>query len=87
MPNPPTRNRRKLAWAVAAAFALAMLMGTGPGVLLVNNSELRWFGLPVIYVWGLFWYAVQIACVLTAYFKIWPDEEGTEPGPAGSDDS
>ena len=28
-------------------------------------------GLPTIYAWGLLWYAVQLAAVLTAYFKVW----------------
>lgn len=77
---PPPHNHRTLGWIVAGVFAVAMLMGTGPGVLLVNNPDVRWFGLPVIYVWGLLWYAVQIGCVVTAYFKLWPDEEETEPG-------
>jgi len=63
-------------------FALAMVMGPGPGLRLVNpepaavREGLLFLGLPVVYAWGLFWYGVQAAVVVTAYFTIWkPSEE------------
>ena len=87
--------RRRLGWILAATFALCMLMGPGPGVLLVNSSRPItqslnfWFfqfdltlsrpsqvlGLPVIYVWGLFWYAVQVTVIVTAYLLVWRDPD------------
>ena len=60
-------------------FLLAVFMGAGPGPRLVNpdpldpNATFTTLGLPVIYVWGLFWYAVQFAVVLYAYFHFWQD--------------
>ena len=74
-PQTTDQNRRRLGWIIAAVFALAMIMGTGPGVMLVNNPEKQWFNLPVIYVWGLCWYAVQLVCVVTVYAKVWTDDE------------
>jgi hypothetical protein len=51
-------------------FAVAMLLGAGPGILLVNQPSM-WFGLPRLYVWGMFWCAVEIAVVVAAYFFVW----------------
>jgi hypothetical protein len=71
------RKKRHLGWAVAAVFIVAMVMGSGPGLYLVNpdlaDPEARFtvLGLPTIYAWGLLWYAVQLAAVLLAYFKVW----------------
>ena len=33
------------------------------------------FGLPVIYVWGLFWYAVQFGVILYAYLHLWRGDD------------
>jgi membrane protein implicated in regulation of membrane protease activity len=63
-------HRRPLSWILAALFALSMVMGTGPGVLLVNRPDAL-FGVPLIFAWGIFWYLVQVAIVLVAYFAIW----------------
>ena len=58
-------------------FLLAVFMGAGPGLHLINPDPLDptatflAFGLPRIYVWGLFWYAVQFAVIFYAYTKIW----------------
>ena len=62
-------------------FALAMVMGPGPGLRLVNpeptaaRDSLLFLGLPVIYAWGLFWYGVQTAVVVTACLTIWKSRE------------
>ena len=55
-----------------------MLMGVGPGVLLVNRPVV-FLGLPLLYVWGLFWYAVHIVIVVTAYLYLWRDVSGERP--------
>ena len=58
-------------------FLLAVFMGAGPGLHLINpdpldaEADFIVFGLPVIYVWGLFWYAVQFAVILHAYKYHW----------------
>ena len=64
---------------------LAMLMGPGLGLRLVNpdpsdpNATYTVLGLPIIYVWGLFWYAVQLVAIVVAYKKIWIVEADETP--------
>ena len=76
-----TARRRRLGLMLFAVFALAMVMGPGPGLHLVNpkpaatGEGLLFLGLPVIYAWGLFWYGVQAAVVVTACLTIWKPRE------------
>ena len=60
----------RLRTILAAVFALAMILGAGPGILFVNQPA-TWFGLPRLYVWGMFWCTVEIVVVITAYFCVW----------------
>lgn len=62
--------RKRIGWILGLAFAVAMVMGPGPGVLLVNRAEL-FLGLPIIYVWGVFWYGVQLSAILLLYALVW----------------
>lgn len=61
-------------------FIMAMIMGSGPGLYLVNpdltdaNASFTTLGLPTIYVWGLLWYAVQLGVILRAYSRYWKGE-------------
>lgn len=64
-------GRHLFGFILAIIFLLALFMGAGPGVELVNTPE-PWFGLPSIYTWGLLWYVVQLAVVLLAFFFVWP---------------
>ncbi len=70
---------RRLASLVFAVFAIALLMGPGPGNLLINPDPLdadarRFiFGMPIVYAWALLWFAVQASCVVVAYFFLWRD--------------
>jgi hypothetical protein len=84
----------KLSLFLTVTFLLAMVMGPGPGLLLVNpdisqaNPEVTIGGIPKLYAWGLFWYGVQIAVVVTAYFKVWKDDEpeaASEGGTTGEE--
>jgi len=54
-----------------------MVMGTGPGILLVNrpNSIL---GIPLVYAWGILWYLVQVIVGLVAYFTLWRNDEQSD---------
>ena len=76
--------KRPLSRFLFAIFMLAMLMGPGPGLRLVNpdptdpNATFTIFGMPVIYVWGLFWYVVQLVAIIIAYKKIWSKDEPNE---------
>lgn len=73
-----TRSRNRLGWAVFVTFALALIMGTGPGILLVNSAEPVLVGgveLPRLYAWGLVWYAVEVGCVIVACVLLWTRED------------
>lgn len=80
-------SRKKLGWLLFGLFCLALVMGPGPGNYLINPDPgdpgaTRFFlGIPIVYAWAIFWYAVQASAVAIAYFKLWRDE------PAGSPDS
>jgi len=63
-------GRKRLSVILTAVFILAMLLGVGPGIALVNRPE-SVFGLPILYVWGLLWYAVHVAIATTAYIFLW----------------
>jgi len=58
-------------------FVLALVMGPGPGIYLINPDPgdpeaLRSiFGMPIIYVWASFWFIVQASAVALSYFLIW----------------
>ena len=73
-----TRAGRHL---LTGLFLLAVFMGAGPGLHLVNpdpcdpQADFITLGLPTIYVWGLLWYAVQFAVILVAYFRFWNDDD------------
>ena len=77
-------RRRRLATVLSVVFLFAMFMGPGPGLRLVNpdwqdpNANFFLFGLPVIYVWGILCYVVQLTVVVIAYFTIWADDVRAE---------
>ncbi len=79
MPAERTAPNR-LGWALFIIFIIAVVMGTGPGIWLINPdindpaARFAWNGIPIIYLWGLFWYGVQLAVILTAAFTIWNEE-------------
>ena len=70
MSRDDTPGRRRLSILLTVAFVLAMLLGVGPGVALVNRPE-SVLGLPILYVWGLLWFAVHVAIATTAYIYLW----------------
>ncbi len=71
------QKRRRLGTILTVVFILALLMGPGPGVGLVNSPE-PIFGYPRIYVWGLLWYVVEVAVVVLAYLFVWPSDDAAE---------
>ena len=74
------RFRRPLGLFLGLLFALAMIMGVGPGVLLVNHPDTL-LGLPRIYTWALLWYAIHVVIAATAYRFLWrqpPDRDQRE---------
>ena len=77
-------SKRRLTVVLSVIFALALLMGPGPGLYLVNpdpsdpNAVFTVLGMPVVYVWAVLWFFVQAAVVIAAYWKLWgrDEEEG-----------
>lgn len=67
-------GKKTLGWILAAVFGVALFMGPGPGLALVNRPE-PMFGVPAIYAWGLLWYVVEVGVVVVAYFFLWSREE------------
>ncbi len=63
-------NRKRLGWTLAGLFIIAMLMATGPGVLLVNRPT-QVFGAPLLYAWAILWYFVEAGVVVAAYLLVW----------------
>ena len=81
MSQQKTMKLKKLAVVLSLVFVLALIMGPGPGLYLVNpdpgdpNAMLSLFNVPVIYIWTVFWSFVQAAVVIIAYFKLWDNNE------------
>ena len=74
-------KKKRLALVLSIAMVFVMLMGPGPGLRLVNpdientSASFTVAGIPVIYVWGLFWFVIQVTIILTAYYTVWNEEE------------
>lgn len=70
-------SKNTLSWVLGIVFVVSLLMGPGPGVLLVNRLETI-LGLPAIYAWGLLWFGVMVGVVITCYFTVWSDDDSEE---------
>ena len=74
-------------------FVLALVMGPGPGIYLINpdpgDPEARRFifGMPIIYVWASFWFIVQASAVALSYFFLWKTTPGTSTDSAANPDA
>ena len=63
-------KKKKLAAILMATFFFAMAMGAGPGVYLVNEKG-PILGMPAVYAWVVFWFAVQATTVIIAFRTVW----------------
>ena len=73
--SPESRKSRIV--ATSAIFLIALVMGPGPGSLLVgaHGAEPKVaFGVPALYLWLVVWFFVMAGCVLYAATKLWRDE-------------
>ena len=71
-------KRGKLATVLIVIFLIALVMGPGPGSLLINphgSEPMFWFGMPALYVWAVFWFLVQAGTILIAATLIWKKED------------
>ena len=69
-PEPP----QGLSLILCIIFGVAVIMATGPGILLVNRPE-QVLGIPLVYAWGILWYFVIVAVAGVAYVRLWHDDE------------
>lgn len=82
--NKSSSGRRRLTIALSVIFALAVVMGAGPGMYLVNpnpddpDATFTFLGMPVIYAWVTFWFLIQAIVVLVAYFRLWDRASGDD---------
>ena len=72
--------KRRTAWILGILFGVAIVMGPGPGIYLINpdpeGSTSRLFlGLPIVYAWAAFWFLCQAVAVVLAYRMLWKEEE------------
>ncbi|MFC2076936.1 hypothetical protein ACFLT7_07625 [candidate division KSB1 bacterium] len=71
--SPGLFKRMSLGKWLVIIYVASLLMSNGPGVLLVNRPVLI-LGLPLIYIWAIFWWLFQMTLVLIAYFRVWKPE-------------
>ena len=70
-------KRKRLSIILSVIFAIAMVVGLGIGLKLINpdpkdpDAIFIVFGMPIIYYWTVFWFLVEAAVVLIAYLKLW----------------
>ena len=81
MADPALEKRKKLGKILAIAFVVVLFLGAGPGLLLINpdindpEATYMFWGLPKVYAWGLLCYAAEVVIVVTAYCKVWRDDQ------------
>ncbi len=72
-------SKTRLSIVLSAIFIFATIMGTGPGLHLVNplpgEKPATILGMPILFAWAVFWFFTQAIVVLTAYCKLWKDQE------------
>lgn len=77
-------GNKSLPIVLTLVFILAMVMGPGPGVYLINPGPEHegpaptLIGLPIVYAWAVLWFGVQAVVLVTAYFTVWADQEEEE---------
>ena len=76
MPGKP--SRKPTAIILSAIFLFALVMGAGPGSLLIappGSEPPLWFGIPALYLWAVLWFFVEAAVVIIAACTLWQKEE------------
>ena len=77
MRNPATRT----ATVLSGLFLLAMVLGPGPGLELVNpgkDDSGMWGPVPVLYAWAWIWFVVLATLLVIAERRIWSRSEEPE---------
>lgn len=71
-------DRRRTGRILGIAFAIAIVMGPGPGIYLVNPGleeapPRLVLGMPIVYAWAAFWFLCQAVVVVLAYRLLWKE--------------
>ena len=70
-------SSKRLGTILSLVFVVAVVMGAGPGLYLVNpdpsdpETKVAWLGVPIVYAWVTIWFLVQAGVVLLAYLFVW----------------
>jgi hypothetical protein len=67
-------TKKKWTITLTLGYIVAYLLSNGPGILLINRASLFW-GFPPLYLWAVFWGAVQVSILVAAYFLVWKEGE------------
>lgn len=73
-PNCYRPEMSKLGLILTITFLSALVLGPGPGAMWIDGTAETpaiWFGVPALYLWSLFWFAVMSACVVIAALTVW----------------
>ena len=70
----------QLAKTLTAVILLGTLMGAGPGLALVSPAKdspdpATFLGIPALYAWVVFWFAVQAVAIYIASEKLWKPKD------------
>lgn len=74
---PGNTSRKRTAIILTVIFLVALVMGPGPGSLLIAppGSDPRfWFGIPALYLWAVLWFFVEAAVIIIAARTLWRKE-------------
>ncbi len=72
------RSRKPAAIILTVIFLFALVMGAGPGSLLIappGSDPPLWFGMPALYLWAVLWFFVEAAVILIAARTLWRKEK------------
>ena len=72
------RSRKPAALILTVIFLFALVMGAGPGSLLIappGSEPALWFGMPALYLWAVIWFFVEATVILIAARTLWRKEE------------
>jgi hypothetical protein len=87
------RKRSGLAVVLSVIFLLALVMGPGPGIYLVNPvpgepaTRRAVLGMPIVYLWAISWFFVQLAVVIVAYCTLWSRQDIPDAAPPAPRDT
>lgn len=72
------KNRGSLSKVLTVVFMAALILGPGPGSMLIDGSAEKpniLFGVPALYLWLVLWFLVMAGCVVVAAKRLWRDED------------